>query len=139
MPSSSSRSNPRALADLGVHLLRTGDEPGARQALDAAFKIDPFNVVTYNLLQMMDTLDTFVTSKDGDLVLKMHKDEAPLLGEYAMSLGQQALTDVVEALRLHAAGADPHRGVSEARRLRGAQRRPARHDRRARRLLRHAW
>ncbi len=83
--------NPRALADLGVHLLRTGDEPGARQALDAAFKIDPFNVVTYNLLQMMDTLDTFVTSKEGDLVLKMHKDEAPLLGEYAMALGQQAL------------------------------------------------
>ena len=53
--------SPRALADLGLHLLRTGDEPGARTALEASFNIDPFNVVTYNLLQMMDTLDKFVT------------------------------------------------------------------------------
>jgi tetratricopeptide (TPR) repeat protein len=81
----------RALADLGIHLLRTGDEPGARSALEASFKVDPYNVVTYNLLQMMDTLDTFVTSKDGDIILKMHKDEAPLLQEYALSLGKQAL------------------------------------------------
>ena len=53
-----------------------------------------------------------------------------------MPLAQQALDDVGEALRVHAARADPHRDVPEARRLRGPQRRPARHDRRARRLLR---
>ncbi|MGE3512272.1 MAG: tetratricopeptide repeat protein, partial [Vicinamibacterales bacterium] len=83
--------NARALADLGVHLLRTGDETGARTALERAFKIDPYHVVTYNLLQMMDTLDDFVTMKEGDLVLKMHKDEAPLLGDYALSLSKQAM------------------------------------------------
>ena len=42
----------------------------------------------------------------------------------------------VQALRVHAGRADPHRDLPEARRLRGPQRRPARHDRRARRLLR---
>ena len=33
--------NYRALTDLGVQLLRTGDEPGARTALEASFKADP--------------------------------------------------------------------------------------------------
>src|SRR5439155_9231857 len=59
--------DPRALADLGVHLLRTGDESAARTALDASFKIDPYNVVTYNLLEMMDKLDKFATIRDGDI------------------------------------------------------------------------
>jgi Flp pilus assembly protein TadD len=81
----------RSLADLGVHLLRTGDEPGARQALEASFKLDAYDVVTFNLLQMMDTLDKFVTVQDGDVVLRMHKDEAPLLQDYAMSLAHRAL------------------------------------------------
>jgi hypothetical protein len=82
----------RSLAALGVHLLRTGDEPGAREVLEAAFKIDGFDVVTFNLLQMMDTLDGFVTMTEGDLVLRMHKAEAPVLQEYALTLARQALT-----------------------------------------------
>lgn len=83
--------SPHALADLGIHLLRTGDEAGARASLERAFKLDGYNFVTKNLLDMMDTLDTFVTAKDNDIILKMHKDEAPLLQEYAMSLSKQAL------------------------------------------------
>jgi tetratricopeptide (TPR) repeat protein len=80
-----------SLGDLGVHLLRTGDEPGARQALEASFKIDPFNRVTYNLLTMMDTLDTFVTVQDSRFILRMHKDEAPVLQDSAMSLANRAV------------------------------------------------
>jgi tetratricopeptide (TPR) repeat protein len=83
--------NYRAQADLGIQLLRTGDEPGARAALDASFKADPYNKLTYNLLQMMDTLEKFVTVRDGDLVIRMHKDEAPVLQEYAVPLAHQAL------------------------------------------------
>src|SRR5207237_3497533 len=80
-----------ALSDLGTHLLRTGDETGARDALEASFKLDPYNVVTYNLLQMMDTLDKFVTVRDGDPIVRMQKDEAPILQDYAVSLAHQAL------------------------------------------------
>jgi tetratricopeptide (TPR) repeat protein len=90
------RQNPRALADLGLHLLRTGDEAGAREALEASFKIDPFDVVTFNLLQMMDTLDTFVTAQEGDIVLRMHKDEAPVLQEYVLALARRALTTLAK-------------------------------------------
>ena len=82
----------RALGDLGVHLLRTGDEPGARTALESSFKIDPYDVVTYNLLEMMDKLDKFVTVRDGDIILRMDQEEAPVLQDYALSLAHQALT-----------------------------------------------
>ena len=37
---------------------------------------------------MMDTLDKFVTVRDGDVVMRLHKDEAPVLQEYAMPLAQ---------------------------------------------------
>jgi tetratricopeptide (TPR) repeat protein len=84
--------NAHALADLGMHLLRTGDEPGARVALEASFKADPFNSLTENLLRMMDTLDKFVTVREGDIVMRLHKDEAPVLQEYAMAMARQALS-----------------------------------------------
>ena len=84
-------SNGRAAADLGMHLLRTGDEAGARRSLDRSFRTDPFDLVTYNLLKMLDSLEAFVTVRDGDVLLKMHRDEAPVLREYAMPLAQEAL------------------------------------------------
>ena len=84
--------NARAQADLGSHLLRTGDEPAARVALEAAFKADPFNKLTFNQLAVMDKVDKFVTIRDGDVVLRLDKDEAPVLREYAMALAKQALS-----------------------------------------------
>src|SRR4029079_15109840 len=81
----------KASADLGMHLLRTGDEPGARRALDGAFRADPFNTVTYNLLQMLDKLDQFAIVKDGVITFRMSKQEAPVLQEYAIPLTPAAL------------------------------------------------
>ena len=80
-----------SLADLGMYLLRTGDEPGARQALEASFKLNSYHLITYNLLEMMDTLDTFVTVEDADVVLRMDKEEAPVLQQPAMALAKRAL------------------------------------------------
>src|SRR5262249_53906422 len=83
--------NPRMLSDLGSHLLRTGDEPGARAALEASFKLDPFHRPTFNMLGMLDNLDKFVTVKDGDLVFRFPKDQADVLQEYAIPLAHRAL------------------------------------------------
>jgi tetratricopeptide (TPR) repeat protein len=84
-------SNSRAAGDLGMHLLRTGDEPGARRALDRSWRADSFDVITFNLLKMLDNLEQFVVVQEGDIVLKMHRDEAPILRGYAMPLAQDAL------------------------------------------------
>src|SRR6185503_7705778 len=37
--------NSRASGDLGMHLMRTGDEAGARRALDRSFRADPYDLV----------------------------------------------------------------------------------------------
>jgi Flp pilus assembly protein TadD len=76
---------------LGMHLLRTGDEPGARTALDAAFKLDPYDVVTFNSLALLDTLDTFVTVTEGDIVFRFHADEVAVMREHALPLAKEAL------------------------------------------------
>jgi tetratricopeptide (TPR) repeat protein len=83
--------SPRAHADLGIHLLRTGDEDEARAALDKAFKADPYDVVTYNLLGLFDSLEKFETITEGDVVLRIHTEEAPVLKEYALPLARDAL------------------------------------------------
>ena len=88
--------NSRAHAELGMHLLRTGDEPAAREALERSFADDPFDLITYNLLEMMDTLDGFETFERGDLIVRLHPSEAPILKEYVLSLAQEAL-DVLAA------------------------------------------
>jgi tetratricopeptide (TPR) repeat protein len=85
--------HPQALTDLGTHLLRTGDEPGARAALEQSFKLHPYSVVTFNLLGMMDKLATFETIQVGDLTFRMPKDELPVLREYIVPLAQKALAE----------------------------------------------
>ena len=83
--------NSRAFADLGAHLMRTGDERGARRALDTAFKADPYDVVTYNLLGLLDTLDGFETVREGDVVIRLHPDEVGVMREYVPQLAREAL------------------------------------------------
>jgi Flp pilus assembly protein TadD len=81
----------KSLSALGMHLMRTGEEQQARRALQQAFDIDAYDKVTYNLLALLDTLDKFVVEKSGDLIIKYHPDEAPIMREYALPLAQEAL------------------------------------------------
>jgi tetratricopeptide (TPR) repeat protein len=83
--------NTRAYADLGTHLLRTGDEPGARIALERAFKGDAFDQSVFNQLDLLDTLDKYVTITDGDIVMRLDPSEVGVMREYAMPLAKQAL------------------------------------------------
>jgi tetratricopeptide (TPR) repeat protein len=83
--------NSRAFADLGMHLMRTGDEAEARRALERSFEADPFDIVTFNLLSLLDTLDKFVVETSGDVIAKFHPDEAPVMREYAIPLAHEAL------------------------------------------------
>jgi cellulose synthase operon protein C len=81
----------RIHAALGVQLLRTGDEAEARDHLEAAFKVDPFDTTTYNLLKMMDGLDKFEVIRDGNLLIKLDPKEAPVMREFVGPLATRAL------------------------------------------------
>lgn len=77
-------------ADLGSYLLRTGEEIEARVELEAAFKSDPYDNITFNLLQMLDGLDKFTVIKDGEFVFKFTPESAPAMSPYAIPLAKQA-------------------------------------------------
>ena len=80
-------------ADLGSYLLRTGDEADARVELEKAFKLDPYDTVTFNLLQMLDILEKFTVIKDGDLVFKFSTESAAVLSPYAVPLAKAAYAE----------------------------------------------
>jgi tetratricopeptide (TPR) repeat protein len=84
-------SNTRAHGDLGMHLMRTGEEPEARRALERSFKDDPYDRVTYNLLTLLDKLEKFEVIREGDIILKLDPEEAPVIREYALPIAQDAL------------------------------------------------
>ena len=86
--------NPRTQAALGLHLLRVGDERGARRALETAFRADAYDVVTYNLLQMLDSLDTFTSIEAGPVIVKLHPNEAPALRHYAVPMVKDAMAQM---------------------------------------------
>jgi tetratricopeptide (TPR) repeat protein len=81
----------RIHAALGVHLLRTGDEGEARDQLEIAFKADPFDHTTFNLLTMMDSLEKFEVFQQGNLIVKLDAKEAPVMRELVGPLAQRAL------------------------------------------------
>src|SRR5687768_1006499 len=81
----------RTLSALGVQLLRTGDETEAREVLEKSFAIDKFDQTTFNLLTMLDSLEKFDTTTEGNIVFKSHPSETPIMREYVVPLAQQAL------------------------------------------------
>lgn len=88
--------NPAAHADLGLYLMRTGDEAPAREELERAFRLDPFDTVTFNLLQLLDTLATFVEVESGPFIFKFPKAEAEVLKPYALPLADLAYKTFAE-------------------------------------------
>ncbi len=85
-------SNTRAFADLGLQLMRTGDEDAARPALDRAFSANGFDKITKNLLDLLDKLNKFDVVQDADLTFKFSTEETPIMREYAIPLARDALT-----------------------------------------------
>lgn len=85
------RDNIRAVADLGAQLMRTGDERNARRNLETAFRIDKWDVQTYNLLELLDNLEPFDTIQEGDMVIRLAPDESPVLKNYVPMLARESL------------------------------------------------
>ena len=110
--------------------------PKRERCSSKSFALDKFDQTTFNLLTMLDSLDKFETITDGDLIVKLIAGEMPVMREYVGAARAAGARDVFEEVSVHAAGADPDRDVSEARRLRRAHGRAARLDWRAWRLLR---
>ena len=81
----------KAWAELGLHLSRAGEQAEAYEALTRAFRADPYDPVTYNLLNMLETLGSFATINHDVATIRIHTSEQPLLEPYVKELVTNAL------------------------------------------------
>lgn len=82
--------DPASQFQLGLHLLRTGDEPQARTALESSWDLDKSSPITKNLLDLLDHLDTFDVVPHGEFIFKFAKSESAVLRAYALPLADEA-------------------------------------------------
>jgi tetratricopeptide (TPR) repeat protein len=76
--------------NLGMSLLRLGQMDTGREAVEKAFKGDPFNIWAKNTLDLLDTMRDYKETKSGSFIIKASAQESDVLAPYAASLLQEA-------------------------------------------------
>jgi cellulose synthase operon protein C len=71
-----------ARSELGINLMRLGQEDEPRAQLEMCYDNGYRNEATVNSLRLLDSYKNFVTFKDQDAILKLQKKEAELLYPY---------------------------------------------------------
>jgi tetratricopeptide (TPR) repeat protein len=79
-------------AELGLNLIRNGEDQAGIQALRRSFAKDPFNVRVFNTLNLFETTipKEYVSQRRGRFVIRYPKDEAALLDRYVPALLERA-------------------------------------------------
>jgi tetratricopeptide (TPR) repeat protein len=71
-----------ARSQLGINLMRLGQEDEPRQQLEMAYNNGYRNEETVNTLRLLDSYKNFVTFKEDNTILKLQKKESDLLRPY---------------------------------------------------------
>ncbi len=71
-----------AHSELGINLMRLGEEDEPRQELELAYNNGQTDAATSNSLKLLDSYKNFVTTKDDSTILRLDKKEADLLRPY---------------------------------------------------------
>ena len=79
-----------AYTGLGMNLTRIGKFEEGRRTIEKAFDGDGFNARAYNSLELFDTMDNFVQSGSAHFILRISKEDAPVLSGFASSLAEEA-------------------------------------------------
>jgi len=69
--------------ELGMMLMRLGDEVEARKLLDESFEIDPFNVRVSNMRKVLDVLSEYAVLETPHFVIKFDRVQDEILARYA--------------------------------------------------------
>jgi len=80
----------RSLSLLGINLLRIGQPVAARDTLERAFAIDPYDVWVKNTLDLLDTYATARTVATEHFDLVIEAGDADLMALYAAPLAEEA-------------------------------------------------
>ncbi|NWG13268.1 MAG: tetratricopeptide repeat protein [Acidobacteria bacterium] len=93
-----------AHAGLGINLMRIGEMARGRQAIERAFKGDPFNVWAYNTLELLDLMDKFVGSRSEHFRFLMSSEDEAAVGPYARRLAEEVYEKLVSRYRFEPEG-----------------------------------
>jgi tetratricopeptide (TPR) repeat protein len=80
-----------ARTELGVNLMRLGEEKEAREQLVKSYESGYRDALTVNSLTLLDSYKNFVTFKTNNTTVKLHKKEAELLRPYIESELKRAI------------------------------------------------
>jgi tetratricopeptide (TPR) repeat protein len=88
----------KAWAELGLNLIRTGDEQGGLSALRRAWDKDHFNVRVFNTLNLYEkeVSVSYETVEGTPFRIRYHKEERPILSRYVPALLAEAWTAMVK-------------------------------------------
>ncbi len=79
-----------AQLQLAQDLLRTGEEEEGWRCAALVFKVDEYNVVAHNLVQLQANLSQFRTLQNKDFVIRMDAREASIYGDRVLNLLMRA-------------------------------------------------
>jgi tetratricopeptide (TPR) repeat protein len=85
--------------NLGMALLRLGQMDTGREAVEKAFKGDPFNVWAKNTLDLLDSMRDFKETKRGPFIIKAAVQESDVLSPYAANLLEEAAAKLTAKYR----------------------------------------
>jgi tetratricopeptide (TPR) repeat protein len=89
-----------ARSQLGINLMRQGQEEEAYKQLEISFNNGFKNPATTNTLKLIDTYKNYATFKTDKTILKLHKKEAELLHPYFESEMQRAIATYEKKYRM---------------------------------------
>jgi len=84
---------------LGMALLRLGQMEPGREAVERAFKGDPFNAWAKNTLDLLDSMRDFKETKRGPFIIKASAQESDVLSPYAANLLEEAAAKLTAKYR----------------------------------------
>jgi predicted Zn-dependent protease len=84
---------------LGLLYTQSGDEDMARVTLDAAHKIDPFDVETTNYLRLLDDMKAFAHKESAHFIVVYDAKKDPMIGEYFNDYMESVYAEVTSEYR----------------------------------------
>jgi tetratricopeptide (TPR) repeat protein len=93
-----------ARSELGVNLMRLGQDAEAREQLQKSYENGYRNEATVNSLRLLDSYKNFVLFKDDTTILKLHSKEADLLYPYFHAELKRDIADYEQKYRMKLSG-----------------------------------
>jgi len=88
----------KAWAQLGLNLIRSGDDKGGMEALKKAWELDKFNVRVYNTMNLFerDIATQYVTTGGQTFFIRYHKEEKAVLERLVPKMLEEAWADMAK-------------------------------------------